>query len=296
MVTPVNSPAEQNLDYIITICQLVKTLQIHLQWYIFELSWTCLTFHPKLISCNHVDLWHWHTSRNIMINASVFFFLQQCRTAITVTRASIAQSCELSGHKRITTDWCSIITEIADKQTKKKPLAKKQDYCRWQSWSNVINTTKVTRSAGTQLPVRRREERGRHNSRFLRVCLPAVRGKHCGISIRRCAHMTKTSHKCLFECISLRDCRNVTSINPVIWALRTHTVWWSICCCMYICNRLSTKLQEFTRHNNEPKTCIRVKLFTINEPTSWFSSGERDNNNTSAKSSWRINNNSGATC
>lgn len=56
----------------------------------------------SLISCNHANLWHWHTSRYSKVNSSVFFLMQQSLTAITVTGASVAQSCELFVP---TSDW-----------------------------------------------------------------------------------------------------------------------------------------------------------------------------------------------
>lgn len=80
----------------------------------------------------------------------------------------------------------------------KKPLAEKNRIIADdRADPNVINALEVARSADTQLHVRKREVRGRQNSRFLRVCLPAVRGKHCGISIRRCAHLTHTQKNIL---------------------------------------------------------------------------------------------------
>ena len=113
------------------------------------------------------------------------------------------------------------------------------------------------------------------------VCLPAVRGKYCGISIRRCARMRKTSRACVSVCIPLRDCRDTN----------------------YCPSNLATRALRIHLQDNVPPTYRHLREVTMTpkctncEPVSWFSSGERDNNNnTSAKSSCRINNNSGATC
>lgn len=101
---------------------------------------------------------------------------------------------------------------------------------------------------------------------------------------------------------SRRDCRNISFSNLAVWAPRSHAGWWNIACtCTYVCNRLSIKVErgeimiQARAEGREEKKCIKCKTFTINEPRSWFSSGERDNN-TSSESRWRINNNSGATC
>lgn len=114
-----------------------------------------------------------------MVKWSVFFFMQRCRTAITFTWPVLHNHTRclcvhfgLSGCKGITTGWYSTITEKGDKNTNKKQALCSKPGLSWMT--ELVRrdkcTQKLPRSAHKQLNVRRREERGRHNSRFLRVC------------------------------------------------------------------------------------------------------------------------------
>lgn len=89
----------------------------------------------------------------------------------TITRAvCVSTSTEWPQKRKVITSGCyAIITEIATKKEKTGYLLKKCDYGRWQEliqhekWFSLCPPPKTAWE-------KEEEERGRHNSRFLRVC------------------------------------------------------------------------------------------------------------------------------
>lgn len=177
------------------------------------------------MSCIHVNLRHKHASNNSNNNnshKSCIFLHATKPDSNDINRVSIAQSCELFvstsdwGCNSKTTGCYSIMTEIVTILLLQM---------------SELTQHKATGSADKQLHERRREDSGRHNSRFLRVCRQQS-GANCGVSIRRCAHITITSPHCVY--LYAFPQRNVL----VVTLLHCEHISWNICCCSCICNEV----------------------------------------------------------